>query len=133
MASLIYTRYLVCALLIGALSGCSDSRSGSQSSTKLAESTNKQRSREIILRQELSYLNDIEEVAWYEVDDNDVIVGFEPLPEDWELVIRGAALRGNRAIDFGCHVWAVKAKDRGWRPGTGPYYGEVTARQGKIE
>ena len=91
------------------------------------------RSRAQLVRAALSYLDEVSEVAWYDVAENDVYVGFAPLPLDWEGVIRGVALRCNRAIDFGCHVWALAADQRGWRPGSGSYYGEATARYGRIE
>ena len=91
-------------------------------------------SRENKIRSELSYLmTEVDEIEWIEVDSNVVYVGFEPLPSDWEMIIKGAALRANRAIGSGAHVWAVKAANKGWRPGDSSYYGEVTARYGKIE
>ena len=90
-------------------------------------------SREDKIKNELLYLNDVQEVAWYEVDDNDVYIGFSPVPNDWNLIIRGAALRANKAIDFGVHVWALKGSQRGWRPGKGTYLGEVTARYGRVK
>lgn len=86
-----------------------------------------------ILRNELSYLIDIEEVSWYEVNNNNVYIGFSPVPNDWNLIIRGAAFRGNKAIDFGVHVWALEGSQRGWRPGDGSYLGEVTARYGRVQ
>ena len=86
-----------------------------------------------VLREELSYLSDIPEVAWIEVEKNSVYVGFSLLPNDWEMIIKGAALRGNKATNFGCHVWAVDADKKGWRPGDSPFYGEFTARYGKLE
>ena len=49
------------------------------------------------------------------------------------MVIKGAAIAGNKAINFGVHVWAIKASEKGWRPGDGHFYKEVTARYGKIE
>jgi len=99
--------------------GCSKSSSSNQ--------------QEQIIRNELQYLNDVQEVSWFEVDDNNVYIGFSTKSYDLTLILRGAALRANAAIDFGVHVWAVKAANKGWRPGDGPYYGEVTARYGKIE
>ncbi len=84
------------------------------------------------LRQELAYLSEIKEVQWYECEDNNVYVGFEPIPNDWQMIVKGAALRGNEAIDFGCHVWAVPANKYGWRPGDSSFLGEVTARHGRI-
>jgi len=86
-----------------------------------------------VLHKELSYLTDISEVAWIEIERNDVYVGFNTLPNDWEMIIKGAAVRGNHAINFGCHVWAVSADKKGWRPGDSSCYGEFTARYGRIE
>ena len=70
--------------------------------------------RQVVLRKELSYLSDIPEVAWIEIERNSVYVGFSSLPSDWEMIIKGAALRGNEALNFGCHVWAVHANKKGW-------------------
>jgi len=86
-----------------------------------------------LLKKELSYLGEIKEVKWWEVDDNNVYIGFDPVPEDWELITKGAALRGNKTIDFGCHAWAVSGGAKRWRPGNGPYLGEFTARYGRVE
>jgi hypothetical protein len=97
------------------------------------EKSNNPTDQETILLQRLSYLNDVEEIAWFEVDNNDVYIGFDPLPSDWKLIIQSAAIHGNNVINFGCHVWAVKGSERGWRPSNGPHYGNVTARHGKIE
>jgi len=90
------------------------------------------RTREATLREELLYLNEIEEIAWWEVEDNNVYIGFRELPSDWQWIIRGAALRGNKAIDFGCHVWAVRGRAPGWRPGDPGFVDQVTARYGRV-
>lgn len=88
---------------------------------------------EVKLRAALAYLIDIPEVSWFEVVGNNVYVGFNSKSDDLSLIIRGAAVKGNKAIQFGVHVWAVPANNRGWRPGKGPFYEEVTARNGKIQ
>lgn len=82
----------------------------------------------------MSYLLDIPEIEWYEIQGNDIYIGFNTLPSDWRIIINGAALRANETIDFGVHVWAIDSNrfNKGWRPGDGSYYGEVTARYGKI-
>ena len=85
------------------------------------------------LKKRLTYLRDIEEVAWVEFEDNDVYVGFTHRPSDLAAVINTAALHGNRAHGFGVHVWAVFANPRGWRPGDGPYYCEATARSDELK
>ena len=86
----------------------------------------------ISIKKSLSYLNDIPEVEWVEVDGNDVYIGFKERPSDLKLIIHAAAINGNRAHGFGVHVWAVDAKYAGWRPGAGPYWCTATARHGKI-
>ena len=68
-----------------------------------------------------------------EIDGQNVYINFEPYaPGDWYMIIRDAALNGNRAINFGVHVWAMSGKQKGWRPGDSGYTGNVTARDGKI-
>ena len=86
-----------------------------------------------VLKVELNYFNDIKEITWWEVDDNHVYINFEPLPSDWNMIIRASALKGNKTTDFGVHVWAMTGKRKGWRPGDSGYTGSVTARYGKIE
>jgi len=93
---------------------------------------------EVILQRELEgFFMDIPEVSWCKFDRNDVYVGFKTYPPDGRAILRGAALHGNAAINFGCHVWAVHANQRNNPPhyGTlsGKWYDEVTARYGKFE
>lgn len=85
------------------------------------------------LSQSVKYLSDISEVSWIEVNDNNVYVGFNPVPSDWNAIIRAAALQGNKATNYGVHVWAIRGAQKGWRPGDSGLVGEVTARYGKIE
>ena len=87
-------------------------------------------------RAALAYLTDgtVSEVQWVEHNGNSVYVGFSPKPSDLRWVINGAALKCNKAIDFGCHVWAVDARrvSRPWRPGQAGLICEATARHGKV-
>jgi hypothetical protein len=91
---------------------------------------------ETTIRNSLDYLNatNTPEIAWIEINNNNVYIGFSKRTPDVSMIIRGAALRCNKAINFGCHVWAVPADaKRPWKPGSGPYYDEATARGGKIQ
>jgi len=85
------------------------------------------------LKERLDYLNKVKEIIWIDIENNDVYIGFDPVPDDWKLVAQMAALHGNNKIGFGVHVWAIHTRQRGWRPGTGGYLGEYTARYGSIE
>ena len=84
----------------------------------------------------LAYLGtEVDELAWYEVDGNEVFIGFNPIPSDVGLVTHFAAMNGNKAIGFGFHAWAVDARkaDKGWRPGDPGGICEVSVRHGKVE
>lgn len=89
----------------------------------------------LLVEDALSYLTDIEEIKWVKIDSNNAYIGFSPRPNDWELIIKGAALNANKVTNFGFHVWAVDASkyNESWTPSTGKAFGEVTARKGKIE
>jgi hypothetical protein len=90
--------------------------------------------REQVLKERLSYLDEVSEISWVEIDGNNVYIGFRSIPEDYDMIVRAAAFHGNNAIDFGVHVWAIDAKYTGWRPGQGkPFICEATARYGRVQ
>jgi hypothetical protein len=101
----------------------------SSSPSNSSSSSNK----EAILKGKLNYLNDIEDISWWEVDGNDVYINFNDLSFNYKATIRMAATLGNRATDFGVHVWALNGKQRGWRPGDSDYLDNATARYGKLQ
>ena len=87
--------------------------------------------RENTLKQTLAYLNEIPEVARIRFDRNTVIIGVDRVPYDIQSIAQAAAFHGNRAIDFGVHVWVVPASST--CGAFKNYYGMTTARHGKIE
>lgn len=138
-----------CALLIIAVVGLTmvsgawwlfSGSSGSSTPSAFEPATT---GREATIRQELRYLTQevpglasgvVKEIAWIDVSSNNVYIGFSSVPADMSFIIRGAAIRCNRAINVGCHVWALPANSkRPWRGGDGPYFEEVTARNGRVE
>ena len=86
-----------------------------------------------MLSKRLAYLKDIPEVSWVEFNDNNVCIGFKALPQDLRSIVSAAAIHGNRATDFGVHIWAVPESQKNFRPGLDPSYCTATARHGKIE
>jgi len=84
------------------------------------------------LKTRLGYLSDITETQWVQIEHNTVYVGMSHLPPDAELVAKFAALHGNEAIGFGCHVWVTDGP-RGWRPGSRASFRRASARHGKVE
>lgn len=83
-----------------------------ESPNELGSNTeNSHSSREGLLRERLQYLSEIEEVSWWIVDDNSVYIGFNTICSDLKQICNAAAFHGNKTIDFGCHVYALDAKD----------------------
>jgi len=83
--------------------------------------------------QGFEFETEVPEIAWIDIDDNDIYIGFTSLPLDYATLLKAIALNCNWEINFGVHVWAVDAKYKHWRPGDSSYYFETTARYGKIE
>lgn len=95
--------------------------------------SSKQGERSKQMQQALLYLNDIKEIGWYHVYGNDVVVGFKSKPQDWELILKGVAVKANETINSGVHAWAVDASRKSYKPGNSGFWQCVTARNGKIE
>jgi len=85
------------------------------------------------LKSKLNYLNSLPEISWVQFKGNDVIIGFNILPNDLRLIMNAAALNGNRAYGSGVHLWAVHAEYKNWNVWKDPYICTATARYGKIE
>jgi hypothetical protein len=93
-------------------------------------------SRQDLLERELAYLRGISEVRCVEFDNNSVYIHFKKLPSDHAAICSAAALKGNKKIDFGVHVWAIlnATNPHGWRGGDPcEWWKCTTARHGKIE
>ena len=115
----------------------------SELTDEVSPSISTQSSREQTIASALKYLDESEpynsakklipELQWIDIKSNRVYLGFTRRPSDMDLILKGAALKCNQAINFGCHVWAVDARDRPFVPGEGRYYQSVTARYGKIQ
>ena len=118
-------------LLIGIIVGINNMSDQSDAEKKKVEveveKKQTQDNYEIILKKRLAYLNDIEEVSHFKVDHNTVYVYFKAFPSDWCTIIKAAAWHGNKAIDFGCHVWAMDANN------PDSFLGTATVRHGKHE
>ena len=84
-----------------------------------------------VVEKRLAYLNDIEGVAQVAFEQNNVFIGFETLPDDYEVIVRAAAVHGNKALGRRVHVWACKyvadQPPRSW-----PWYCFATGQNGKV-
>ena len=78
-------------------------------------------------------------IDWVYFSKNNVYIGFSEWSRYWEWLIQSLALRGNKCINFGCHVWALPSNEYDIKEFIAEkyehlngYYYECTARYGKI-
>ena len=82
------------------------------------------------LKERLSYLKDLPEVSWVEFEPANVFIGFSKFPEDLKQIMNAAAVLGSKSFGFDIYVWACRADDPGWRPGSSPCHYSVMTRNG---
>lgn len=92
------------------------------------------KSQEEALRATLSYLQkEVPEIAWMEIQANNVYLGWKSVPANFDSINRDAAVQANRALNFDVHVWSVSETQKGWRPGNKSFICETVARFGKVK
>ena len=96
----------------------------------LAISVNAGRRDQKALEARLAYLKDTFGVLCVVFDKNNVYIGFETVDNDMGMIVRGAAVQGNKAYGAGVHVWAMNANKGDWK--TAPHFCTATARKGRI-
>lgn len=84
------------------------------------------------LKNRLDYLYEIPEISWVKFERNSVYIGFTSVPSDLTLILGAAAFHGNKAIDFGVHVYAYDARRYGPTTG-GNFFKGATCRYGKVK
>ena len=83
------------------------------------------------LARTLAYLKKIPEITWISFEGNSVYIGWKERPGDIRAVVGAAAFHGNRAINFGVHLYNYDAS-RFPRPTNGPlFFCTATVRHGK--
>ena len=88
-------------------------------------------SRQEQLTKTLAYLEEIPEVAWVSFESNSVYIGWKERPADIRTVVIAAAFHGNRAINFGVHIYNYDAASFP-SPTNGPkFFCTATVRDGK--
>ena len=86
------------------------------------------------LRAAVAYLRapDFPNIAWVEIDDDQVFLGFSKWPADGQLVLNGAALHTQGASGYSMvSVWGLHADAPGHRPGE-TCYGWAICHKGEL-
>jgi hypothetical protein len=70
------------------------------------------------LQGELAYLKENSDIAWLELEGSSVFIGWKTIPEDFEVINRGAAFNAHKTIQDTAEVWSLRSWQQGWRPGS---------------
>jgi hypothetical protein len=81
----------------------------------------------------IEYLDEVPEVAWYEVRPNDLYLGFHRWSESTETIVREAAVHASQAYPSDFRVWAVPVHDiTQVGQQSMPFFCRATARNGAV-
>jgi hypothetical protein len=80
----------------------------------------------------INYLADLPEVRSISVENTDISIIFDHKPDNWNQIIRIAALRGSQATGEYIHVWAFLRKSEKLFQIEHDFIGETTAYRGLI-
>ena len=82
----------------------------------------------------VKFLDDIDEVEWYRIEERSLIIGWKGVPKDIQHTNPKAAIRGNLATRRKIHVWAVRHTQKKWHVGSGKsYICFVSAINGRVK
>lgn len=81
----------------------------------------------------IEFLNDVENVGWYKVNGEHIIIGWKGLPDNFYGWNYKAALKASKFSRNKIHVWAVRNNQKDWSPGYGGQICITTATKGRFE
>jgi hypothetical protein len=81
----------------------------------------------------ISFLNDVQRVAWYKVEGKHIVIGWKGIPDDFYGLNHKAAVRASKLNKKQVHVWAVRHHQRDWSPGEGGQICVTTALRGRLD
>lgn len=64
----------------------------------------------------LTYLKSVPEIAWIEVDDSHIILGWKGYSPNFSTINRTVAKKASRKVRGDVKVYSVKENLKGWRP-----------------
>lgn len=85
------------------------------------------------LGKNLRFLDTVEEIDWYLVDEKNIIIGWKGIPDNFYGWNHRAAIRASKVSLYEVNVWSVRHNRKGWRPGKGGQLCSITAKYGRLK
>ena len=82
--------------------------------------------------EKIKHFEDTPGLSWIKVDRENVIIGWEGMPQVFNEINLQAAVEANIERGHKVVVWSVRHKQTGYIVGTRPYLCKTTASKGKI-
>lgn len=76
----------------------------------LFSQTNNRSTQAVKIASVSGHLDNIPEVKWYYIEDNAIYIAFDPIYDGYQQTCNATAFKGNKAIGFGTHVYALDGK-----------------------
>jgi len=84
------------------------------------------------LEKGVKFLEDIDEVGWYKVAGQDIVIGWKGLPANFYGWNHRTAVKASLVSLYEVNVWSVRHRQKNWSPGTGGHICVTTAKFGRF-
>ncbi len=81
----------------------------------------------------VKFLDTIESVAWYKIDDQNIIIGWRGVPDNFYAWNHKAAVKASKSSLYTVYVWSVRYSQKDWLPGKGGQLCITTAQMGRFK
>ena len=82
--------------------------------------------------EKIKHVQETPGLRWIKVDKENVIIGWEGMPQVFNEINRKVAIEANMERGQKVVVWSVRHKQKGYIVGTRPYLCKTTAKKGKV-
>ncbi|MBC8287019.1 MAG: hypothetical protein H8E42_06040 [Nitrospinae bacterium] len=84
------------------------------------------------LQNRIKFLDNIENVEWYRVEGQNVIIGWKGVPENFYSWNHKTAVKASKASLYEVYVWSVRYTQKDWSPGKGGQLCITTAQMSRF-
>jgi len=78
------------------------------------------------------FLKQVENVEWYRVDGQNIIIGWRRVPDNFYDWNHKTAVNASKSSLYKVYVWSVRSRYKDWSPGEGGQFCITTAQMGRL-
>lgn len=81
---------------------------------------------------QIRFLDYVENVEWYKINGQNIIIGWKGLPDNFYAYNHRAAVKASKSSIYKVYVWSVRYPQKDWSPGRGGHLCITTAKFGRF-